>query len=247
MSDNDTTNGHTNDLTDGKKDEPYWLGRASVEQQRLLKQHGIWTKSIGYLLHPSITPTLPPNARIADVATGTGIWLADVAKISPPSYSFHGYDISSEQYLPAESLPENVSLGFLDFKKPIPEDLQGTFDLVNVRLIIISMGPISVWQDTLKNLMLLLKPGGVITWTDGNFLVARGFRGASDSSTSGHALTTGQLQLNNTLIKRFGYSFPDMGDLFRDAGLKDVKEDVIKEGVYGDWGGRSVWWAGESE
>jgi hypothetical protein len=24
-------------------DEPYWLGRASEEQKRLLKQHGIWT------------------------------------------------------------------------------------------------------------------------------------------------------------------------------------------------------------
>jgi hypothetical protein len=25
-------------------DEPYWLGRASAEQQRLAKQHFIWTK-----------------------------------------------------------------------------------------------------------------------------------------------------------------------------------------------------------
>jgi hypothetical protein len=25
-------------------DEPYWLGRASDEQKRLLKQHDVWTK-----------------------------------------------------------------------------------------------------------------------------------------------------------------------------------------------------------
>jgi SAM-dependent methyltransferase len=234
----------TNGTTNGK-DEPYWLGRASDEQKRLLKQHGIWTKqvilsivgsthplttasrSIGYSLHPSISSKLPTNARIADVATGTGIWLKDLAAVSPSTYTFHGFDISSEQYLPTESLPENVSLGFLDFKKPIPEELQGTFDLVNVRLIIISMGPLDVWKETLKNLMRLLKPGGCVTWTDGNFLNARGFRGASESSMPGHALTTGQLQLNNTLKDRFGYSFPDFGELFRSVGLKGVEEDVI--------------------
>jgi SAM-dependent methyltransferase len=185
------------------------------------------SRSIGYSLHPSIASRLPSNARIADVATGTGIWLKDLASVSPSTYSFHGYDISSEQYLPVESLPKNVSLGFLDFKKPIPAELQGTFDLVNVRLIVISMGPVEVWQETLKNLMTLLKPGGCVTWTEGNFLNARGFRGAAESSTPGHALTTGQLQLNNTLKNRFGYSFPDFGELFRGVGLKGVEEDVI--------------------
>lgn len=89
------------------------------------------------------------------------------------------------------------------------------------------MGPFEVWQETLKNVITLLKPGGCITWTDGNFLIARGFRGAASTSTPGHALTAGQMQLNSTLTKRFGYSFPDFGELFRSAGLKDVEEDVI--------------------
>jgi hypothetical protein len=147
--------------------------------------------------------------------------------VSPSTYTFHGYDISSEQFLPTESLPPNVSLGFLDFKKPIPQDLQGTFDLVNIRLIIISMGPLEIWQQTLANVITLLKPGGCITWTDGDFLIARGFRGSSETSTPGHALTAGQIQLNTTLQKRFGFSFPDFGQLFKDAGLVDVLEDVI--------------------
>jgi hypothetical protein len=153
--------------------------------------------------------------------------MKDLASISPATYSFHGFDISDEQFLPTESLPDNVKLGFIDFKKPIPEELQGTFDLVNVRLIIISMGPLSVWQETLNNILTLLKPGGCISWTDGNFLVARGFRGASESSTAGHALTAGQVKMNNTLRDRFGFSFPDFGDLFRSAGLREVEEDVI--------------------
>lgn len=89
------------------------------------------------------------------------------------------------------------------------------------------MGPEAVWLETLCNLMDLVKPGGCITWTDGNFLIARGYRGEAATSTPGHALTAGQKQLNSTLKLRFGFSFPDFGKLFRDAGLEGVEEDVL--------------------
>jgi hypothetical protein len=75
--------------------------------------------------------------------------------------------------------------------------------------------------------MDLVKPGGCITWTDGDFLISRGFRGEAATSTPGHALTAGQIQLNSTLRSRFGFSFPDFGKLFRDAGLQSVEEDVL--------------------
>lgn len=88
------------------------------------------------------------------------------------------------------------------------------------------MGPLEVWQATLKNLMTLLKPGGCLIWTEGNFLDARGFRGVKSNSPSGHALTRAQVQFNSTLGARFGFSFPDFGKLFRDAGFKSVFEDV---------------------
>ena len=150
-----------------------------------------------------------------------------MSRSSPPTHSFYGFDISSEQFLPVDSLPSNVTLSFGDFKTPILSELRGTFDLVNIRLIIISLGSESVWKEVLTNILTLLKPGGAISWTEGNFLVARGFRGSSFSSTPGHHLTTGQLQLNNTLIKRFGYSFPSLQKLFEDAGLQRVEEDVL--------------------
>lgn len=184
-------------------------------------------RSIGYLLHPSAKAKLPEDARIADVGTGTGIWLKDLADASPPTYRLEGFDISNDQFLPADSLPSNVKLGFLDFKKPIPEELRGQFDLVNIRLIIISLGPLEAWKTALANILTLLKPGGVISWTEGNFLVARGFRGNSAESTSGHALTAAQVQLNTTLTNRFGYSFPDFASLFSDAGLQSIETDVI--------------------
>lgn len=184
-------------------------------------------RSIGYLLHPSVAGSLPKDARIADIGTGTGIWPIEMSRSSPPTHSFHGFDISPEQFLPADSLPSNVTLSFGDFKNPIPSELRGTFDLVNIRLIIISLGSESVWKEVLANVLTLLKPGGAISWTEGNFLVARGFRGSSLSSTPGHHLTAGQLQFNNTLIKRFGYSFPSLQKLFEDARLQRVEEDVL--------------------
>ena len=92
------------DTSSSSAAEPYWLGRASDEQKRLLAQHKIWTHSIGYLLHPSISSNLPDGARIADIGTGTGIWPVEMSRASPSSYTFHGFDISSEQFLSADSL-----------------------------------------------------------------------------------------------------------------------------------------------
>ncbi|KAF2021948.1 hypothetical protein BU24DRAFT_417593 [Aaosphaeria arxii CBS 175.79] len=207
-------------------DEPYWLGRASAEQQRLAKQHHIWTKSIGYLIHPSIAKTLPNDTKIADVGTGTGIWMTESAKTTPSTYQYDGYDISDGQFMDKDALPSNVTLQLGDFKKPFPEELHGKYDMINIRLIVISMGN-DVWNSTLRNVLTLLKPGGAIQWIEGNFFIARGFRGIDAGSTGGHYLTRVQIQLNTILTKRFGYNFPEWTSFFEGEGLKDVEEDVL--------------------
>ncbi|KAF2271081.1 hypothetical protein CC78DRAFT_506612 [Lojkania enalia] len=208
------------------EEEPYWLAHNATEQQRLTKQHHVWTKAIGYLLHPSIASALPEDARIADIGTGTGIWMTEMAKISPSTYQFDGYDISDAQFPPKDALASNISLNFGDFKKPIPQELQGKYDLINIRLIVISMG-VGVWESTLRNVLTLLKPAGAIQWIEGDFFAARGFRGSSSTSSAGHYLTKGQLKLNGTLKGRFGYNFPDFTPMFIEAGLQKVEEDVI--------------------
>lgn len=131
--------------------------------------------SIGYHMHPSIARALPADARIADVGTGTGIWAVEMSRASPASYAFHGFDISDAQFLPADSLPRNVTLGFGDFKEPIPRHLQGTFDLVNIRLIVISLGPEEVWKQVLANVLTLLKPGARLVGPKGIFWLRVGF------------------------------------------------------------------------
>lgn len=154
--------------------------------------------------------------------------MTETAKRTPSTYSFHGFDISSASFIPTDSLPSNVSLtGGTDFKEPFPEDLRGTFDMINIRLIIISMGG-KVWESTLRNVVSLLKPGGAIQWIEGNFFVSRGFRGGEAGAASGHALTQLQTHFNGILRNRFDFNFPeDWAGMFERSGLVKVAEDVL--------------------
>ncbi|KAF2205094.1 hypothetical protein GQ43DRAFT_408126 [Delitschia confertaspora ATCC 74209] len=211
------------------EEEPYWIGRNPTEQQRLNRQHFIWTKCISYLIHPSIKSNLSQDAKIADIGTGTGIWLNEVSKVSPPTYTFTGFDNSSAQFLSPEELSPNVKLQIGDFMKPFPEELHGTFDLVNIRLIVVTMtGGRGVWERTLKNVLTLLKPGGFIQWIEGNFFGSRGYRKSGGLTPYSSSLTQGQLQMNNTFIRRFDWNFPaSWTQLYTSAGLTHVFEDLV--------------------
>ncbi|KAF2751669.1 hypothetical protein M011DRAFT_463179 [Sporormia fimetaria CBS 119925] len=208
------------------KGEKYWLGHASEEVQRLAEQHFLWTKAIGYLIHPSIAATLPPNARIADLGCGTGIWLVETSKSSPSTYTFAGFDATSSGFPPSDHIPSNVHLQLGDFKSPFPEHLHGQYDMLNIRLVVLAMGA-DVWQHTLRNMLTLLKPGGAIQWTEGDFITSRGYRGTAVGSTSGAALTRMQQMMVSTMKKRFAYNFPDLATVFEEEGLKGVEEDVV--------------------
>lgn len=83
-------------------------------------------ETFGHLLHPSI-PACDANTAVCDVASGTGLWLVELAK-EYPSSSMHGVDIDISQAPPKEWLPPNVTFGTLDMFKPIPEDLVGKFE-----------------------------------------------------------------------------------------------------------------------
>jgi SAM-dependent methyltransferase len=95
----------------------------------------LWKEAIGYVLHPAI-PVPEEGWKVADVATGTGLWLCELAKNAPEATSFDGFDISSDQFPHPHSLPDNVTLGVLDATKPPPLDLCGKYDVVHVRLLI---------------------------------------------------------------------------------------------------------------
>ena len=64
------------------------------------------------------------------------IWLLDLAR-EFPSARLDGYDISNAQFPPTAWIPANTTLACLDILKPIPEILQGKYDVVHVGLVVL--------------------------------------------------------------------------------------------------------------
>ncbi|KAF4994253.1 hypothetical protein FDECE_13192 [Fusarium decemcellulare] len=144
-------------------------GTSSVEVDRLDWQHQ-------YVFTP-ITESLMPEgirqhlvylgrpAAVADVATGTGIWLRDAAKILPPETSFDGYDFDTSKFPNPEQLPSNIKLQWGDGLKPFPAEVQGHYDLVHVRCLMYGLKA-DQWKIMVENLLSLLRPGGYLLWDE---------------------------------------------------------------------------------
>lgn len=96
-----------------------------------------------------------PDLRVADVATGTAIWLLDLAKTLPADAQLYGFDISTAQFPALEARPPNVSLFKHSVTSPFPEEYHGFFDIVAVRLITAGLRG-DDWDSAVKNLNVLL-------------------------------------------------------------------------------------------
>ena len=143
----------------------YMLGRNYAAASRLNLQHYLWKESLQFNLHPSIP--IPPEARIADVATGTAIWPIDVAR-EHPTVQLDCFDINISQAPPKPWLPPNIRLKTWDVYDNVPEQMTGKYDIVHVRLlslVVQKKGPRLI----LQNLLRMLKPGGYIQWDELNY------------------------------------------------------------------------------
>ncbi|KAL8852119.1 MAG: hypothetical protein Q9221_002942 [Calogaya cf. arnoldii] len=142
--------------------DTYMLGRDFTASTRLNCQHYIWQQHLKYTLHPSL-PVPTPSTQIADVATGTGVWLLEVAHQHPSSTCL-GLDINTSQCPPQRWLPTNMSLLTWDFLSEPPKSIQGKFDIVHIRLI-----GITIDHDptpAIQNIAKLLKPNGYLQWEE---------------------------------------------------------------------------------
>lgn len=118
--------------------EPYMLKRDLKESQRLDTQH-VFMRALSndHLIHPSIP--CETFKTIADVGTGTGVWLQDVAQslLASDSVSkdteFVGFDVSAQQFPPKENT--GISFVVQNIAKPFPPQYRDKFDLVHVRLL----------------------------------------------------------------------------------------------------------------
>lgn len=149
-------------LADGRG---YMLGRSYAAASRLNFQHYLWKESLHFSLHPSIS--IPTDARIADVATGTAIWLIDVAR-EYSTAKLDGFDINTSQAPPKQWLSPNFTLKTWNVFDPVPESMIGVYDVVHVRLLVLVVQN-SDPRHILRNLLRMLKPGGYIQWDELNY------------------------------------------------------------------------------
>lgn len=143
----------------------YMLDRSYAAAARLNFQYYLWKASLKFNLHPSI-PNPGQDAHIADVATGTAIWLTEVAH-ELPNAQLEGFDIDLTQAPPKEWLPPNTRLRHWNLFDDVPQDLQGKYEIVHVRLLVLVVEN-SDPRPIIRNLFKMLKPGGYLQWDDLN-------------------------------------------------------------------------------
>ncbi|KAB8297397.1 hypothetical protein EYC80_002740 [Monilinia laxa] len=143
--------------------DTYILTRNAAEAQRLERQYRAWQMNIGYILHPNIAKH--DRMRIADIGTGTAIWLRDLSGILPETCQLHGFDISDIMFPNRAAIPANITLCEHNLLDAFPEEFLGKYDVVNVRLMIVALS-FDQWEPAVRNLITLLRPGGHLQWAD---------------------------------------------------------------------------------
>ena len=163
--------------------DDYVLDRGYAAASRLNYQFYLWKKTLNFNLHPS-NPAPHADAVIADIATGTGIWLLDLASELPPTVQFEGMDITLSQAPPKQWLPSNTSLRTWNIFDDVPTELRGKFDIVHIRLVLLVLPNNDAAAPLIRRLVSLLKPGGHLQWDEQSGFAHRVLAAESSSPTS---------------------------------------------------------------
>ncbi|OAA62716.1 hypothetical protein SPI_04256 [Niveomyces insectorum RCEF 264] len=107
----------------------------------------------------SAATTRPP--AVADIGTGTGVWLVDLAA----------------------HLPADARL-YADALQPFAPALHGQYDLVHVRLLVLALRA-GDWAPLAANLLTLLRPGGWLVWEEVDLQHFQAVAVASDPPKAG--------------------------------------------------------------
>ncbi|KAI0451592.1 UMTA methyltransferase family protein [Xylaria acuta] len=201
--------------------DSYVFTRDVLDNARLNLMHSLWTRSSGYVIHPTI-PTNNVEIHVADVGAGTGAWLCDVSERLPKTAHLYGLDISFDAMPPPEILPSNVTLRTWDVRAPVHEELVGVFDIVQIRFFIFVLLREEV-PSVVGKLVKMLKPGGYLQWVDSDNLSIR-FEKAKPESTTEH-LTKLMRLLESQSTRLKPDWVPDLPKIFSENGLIDVEAD----------------------
>lgn len=195
---------------------------SAAEMIRLLDQDRLMTQAMGGLLSER-NNDFTGYQRVLDLACGPGGWVQEVA-FANPDIEVTGIDISKAMIAYAQQQAQiqhldNVHFQVMSIKEPlIFED--HSFDLVNARLIFSFMPP-SMWPILLRECRRILRPGGTIRLTEGEW----GFSNAPAYEKI--------MWLINRALQQAGQSFspngyhvgivPMMSHLLKDAGYQQVQ------------------------
>ena len=177
-------------------------------------------------MHPDIASTIPSAPAIADVGTGTGIWILHAAREYGADGYYHGFDLSDEQFISHYNLPSHVKLhGGIDMKKSFPDEYHGKFDVVHVRLLVLAMAK-DDWANCVINLRTLLKPGGYIQWEEGDFNhLTKVMRSNPNAQTKN--LKRGFERLNQLVSHRTRLLPDALVGAFHETGMQEVVDDEV--------------------
>ncbi|KAI9706641.1 MAG: hypothetical protein M1836_003650 [Candelina mexicana] len=143
--------------------DSYSLSRTYQGSSRLNLQYFLWNHTLGFDLHPSVH--IPSGTScIADVATGTGIWLVALSE-QISEHQYVGFDISLAQAPDKTRLPDNIRMVRWDIFQPPPMDFVGSFDVVHIRHMHLVIKNDNV-MPVVENLRALLKPNGYLQWDE---------------------------------------------------------------------------------
>ncbi|KAJ3733115.1 S-adenosyl-L-methionine-dependent methyltransferase [Lentinula guzmanii] len=136
----------------------YILPANEPERERLDQQSRFMTKAVfgGKLI--STQTNISPGDEILESATGTGIWLLDLARELPTPVSLTGIDISSRLF--PTNYPSNVTFSSQSVTS-LPESWSNKFNLINQRLLTGALTK-EQWPNALSELYRVLKPGAWI-------------------------------------------------------------------------------------
>ncbi|KAI0891817.1 S-adenosyl-L-methionine-dependent methyltransferase [Annulohypoxylon nitens] len=199
----------------------YIFTRDFLDNTRINMMHHIWTKIFGYNIHPKISSEAA-NLRVADVGTGTGIWLFDVQDKLKKA-RLDGFDVSFNTAPLRETLPPNISFRHWDVKGDVPEDLVGAYDIINVRFFSYVLLDDDVLGVVAK-LFRLLKPGGYLQWGEPDMETMRLDKTKPENKTENlvellQLFTVQDDRLKPTWVRH-------LSEIFSKAGFVDIEQDT---------------------
>ncbi|KAK6532026.1 hypothetical protein TWF694_003189 [Orbilia ellipsospora] len=159
-------------LSTSTSTEGYQLNIDGEASKRLNLQHDLFKRIFGGKFLPDkivqnlklIQQNGEKQLKIADVATGTGIWLfsiKDELAKSGLNAELHGYDLFDEQFPPVDKRAGIIfdTLNILDTEKfkAIGEE----YHYIHARLLTVVL-TVDEWKVAIENCLQVLKPGGYI-------------------------------------------------------------------------------------